>query len=389
MIEKIIGERAVGTEANNRIIDLVDETLSNLGYSIEKLPFNCLVWKYNESWINIGNKKWRVEPNPFSEPFEGRGKLVLVGSVSELEKVNDCCGSILLLVDELTKNPLQPKNFPFYYPEEHKKIITLLEEKQPVAILAVTGKNLMSGCDPFPFFEDGDFLIPSASIGLDSLEDIKKLTNLEVIVDLKIDSRKLKSKSCQIVASKKVPNSKGKIVIAAHMDTKYNTPGALDNAAGLAVLLKTAEIIKTENFDVEVVPFNSEEYFGANGELKYLDLIKQNQEKIALMINIDSPCHLGSKMAVSFYNFNERMTKLAGDFLQNHPEVIEGDQWYAGDHSAFVFQDVPCVAITSSDLFDGALEFTHTPKDTLDSVDTKMIEHVAKNIASIAADIKL
>lgn len=77
----------------------------------------------------------------------------------------------------ITKAPLSPKDYPFYYPDEHKNIITLLEQKQPAAIIAVTGPTTLNGKDPFPLFEDGNFLIPSASINRIMYKTIEDLLN--------------------------------------------------------------------------------------------------------------------------------------------------------------------------------------------------------------------
>ena len=56
-----------------------------------------------------------------------------------------------------------PKNFVFYNPEEHKRIITLLENSGASASISATGRNaaLAGGVYPFPLIEDGDFNIPS------------------------------------------------------------------------------------------------------------------------------------------------------------------------------------------------------------------------------------
>ena len=134
----------------------------------------------------------------------------------------NCKNKILILTQELAKEPLQPKDYPFYYPEEHKQLINLLEEKSPLAIIAVTGKHSMCGLDPFPLFEDGNFLIPSAYINEEVFKEVKKLYNKK-ICSLVINSKKILKDSRQIIATKKSKSSRGKIVICAHMDTKYNT----------------------------------------------------------------------------------------------------------------------------------------------------------------------
>lgn len=63
--------------------------------------------------------------------------------------------------------------------------------------------------------------------------------------------------------------------------------------------------------------------------------------------------------------------------------MSKGKEWYAGDHVPFIFRGVPCVVVTSSDFFDGALEYTHTPMDTLDTVDFRLIKPTAQLLTDI------
>ncbi len=381
-------ERPVGTKANTELIEVLEQHLTEMGYTIQSIPFNCMVWKKGVSSINADNQSITIEPSPFSEPFNGSGKLQLIKTLEQLENIN-CKDDILVLAEDMTRTPLQPKNYPFYYPDEHRTIISLLEKKSPKAIIAVTGKNTLNGQNPFPLFEDGNFLIPSGSIGEQHLKELDRLSCLNVPVNLVIDSHKVEAKSRQIVASKTAKKSAGKIIIAAHMDTKYNTPGALDNAAGVAVLLQTAQSLKSSVYDIDIVPFNSEEFYGANGELEYLKLLDSESKKIALMINIDSPCHKGSETAISFHNLNNPIEKITNTLIANSPQISKGNAWYAGDHAPFIFRGVPCVVVTSSDFFDGALEHTHTPKDTLDTVDFELIKPTAQLLADVIDSLSI
>ena len=54
--------------------------------------------------------------NPFSESFTGTRRAILVRNLEELERV-ECNDKILFLTEDLAKEPLQPKNYPFYYPD--------------------------------------------------------------------------------------------------------------------------------------------------------------------------------------------------------------------------------------------------------------------------------
>ena len=52
-----------------------------------------------------------------------------------------------------------------------------------------------------------------------------------------------------------------KVVLMAHFDTRINTPGALDNAGGVATLLALAEALRETAlpFDLEFIAFDGEE----------------------------------------------------------------------------------------------------------------------------------
>ncbi|MDO5845732.1 MAG: M28 family peptidase [Methanocorpusculum sp.] len=374
----LVRERPLGSEANAEITGYLETELQKMGYSIQSLPFACTAWEDASSSLAAGGKTIAIQPSPFSMPFEGTRTLTAAGSLEELKGL-DCRNTILLLGGELSATPLQPKNYPFYYPDEHKQLIELLEEKSPAAILAATGKHPLCGLDPYPLFEDGNFLIPSAYVHERLYAELRKLSQTEVT--LAVRSKKTLRRGRQIVAAKKAKQSAGKIIICAHMDTKYHTPGALDNAAGVAVALEAAKKLDAGPFDIEIVPMNGEEHYEACGELAYLRYVSENPENIVLFINIDSPCHTGSDIAVSLYNFPPAMKECADRSMRGCPHVGYGAEWYAGDHAVFAFRGTPCMAVASSDLFEGGLSATHTMKDTPETVDSGRISCAAEYIA--------
>ena len=195
----------------------------------------------------------------------------------------DAHEKILLINKELTKEQIMPKNFVFYNPEEHKQIISLLEEKNPKAIICVTGcvEDISGGFYPFPIFEDGDFDIPSVYMKNTDGEKVIKLTGQKV--ELAIESKRIPAKGYNIIARKK-GEGKGRLVLCAHIDTKKNTPGALDNATGVAVLMALAEQLRNYKGpnDIEIVAFNGEDYYSVPGQMLYL---KQNNEDYRKLYN--------------------------------------------------------------------------------------------------------
>lgn len=384
LLELITRERPVGTETNEEVLNYLEQEFIDAGYGVTSLPFDCVVWKDKKSKMKIGNMEFNINTSPFSKPFNGNGKAVIIEYLKDLENQN-LNGEIILLCGELTERPLQPKDFPFYYPDEDKTIISLLESQKPKAIICITGKSQLSGVNPFTMFEDGNFSIPSAYMSTEMLPQLRELINRNPFISLTINSENTMAKSRQLVAQKKAFNSKEKIVVCAHMDTKYGTLGALDNATGVTVLMEIMSYLKQVAYPINIdfVPFNSEEYFGANGEVNYFEYINNNEDKILLVINIDSPCHINSQSAISYYNLNENQQSTINSMIEIHQKIVKGDQWYAGDHCAFALKGIPCLAVTSSDLFEGALEYTHTPKDTLNIIDSEMITTTAKFLSEV------
>ncbi|QQO08819.1 M28 family peptidase [Breznakiella homolactica] len=386
ILETLSRERPVGTPGNDAVLAYLEEHLRNMEYDVRSLPFSCRIWERGRSVLTINGREFEVFPGTFSRGFSGTAGTAAAGTMAELETL-DCRGRILLLTGELTKGPLQPKDYPFYYPEDHRRLITLLEEKAPAAIVAATGQHPLCGMDPFPLFEDGNFTIPSAYISAGILREIES-DFPGGSAALTINSKTLPARSRQLVASRRVVQPRGRIVFCAHMDTAYNTPGALDNAAGTAVLLEAARGLGSGVFGVDIVPVNGEDYYGAPGMLAYLAYLEQGggipggpPVLPLLVINSDSPCHRGSRTAVSFYNLDESARLLAEDIIGRRKETVTGEPWYAGDHVPFAVKGIPCLALASSDMGSGGLRDTHTPRDTLDTVDPGLVEPSAYFIA--------
>ncbi|MBW6411190.1 M28 family peptidase [Clostridium weizhouense] len=392
LLKLITRERPVGTETNAEILNYLEQEFMDTGYEVTSLPFDCVVWKHKKSKMKVENIELEINPSPFSKPFNGSGKAVIIEYLKQLQNQN-LSGKIIVLCGGLTERPLQPKDFPFYYPDEDKVIISLLESQKPKAIICITGKSQLNGMNPFAMFEDGNFSIPSAYMSVDILPQLKKLINKSKVISLSINSENIMARSRQLVAHKKAINSKRKIVICAHMDTKYNTLGALDNSTGVCVLMKIMNYFKQVSYPINIdfVPFNSEEYFGANGEVNYLNYINnnENENEILLVVNIDSPCHINSQTAISYYNMDANIQSIINSIIERHKNIVKGNEWYAGDHCAFALKGIPCLAVTSSDLFDGALEYTHTPKDTLNTIDLQLITTTAKFISDVIKKLDL
>lgn len=119
LLEQIAIPRAVGTEGNKVIIELQKRMFEKNGYTITSLPFSCKVWNNGDSRMEWNEKKQSIMASPYSKGFCGEGYVRIVENLEELQET-DCEDVILFLTEELAKEQLQPKDYPFYYPDEHK-----------------------------------------------------------------------------------------------------------------------------------------------------------------------------------------------------------------------------------------------------------------------------
>ena len=370
-------ERPVGSIGNDTVIKLLKNGFSQLNFCTIELPIKCTLWQSHYSFIEQNGKKTEIFSSPFSKELKGSYRIKYVSSIAELKCIKSFNG-ILVFKNKLTKASLFPKNFPFYFPDDDKAKYEIIENINPVGIIAISGQDPVSGLNPFPIFEDVNFQIPTAYVK--SLKNI--MDDKDVFVE--INSKNVQRKSKQVIF-KKEGKTKDIILIAAHMDTKYSTDGAIDNASGVYTLFKIAELINKSDFNhtIEIVPFNGEDSPEVSGQLAYLKYLKKNKLNIKSVINIDGVGHIGSENMFSFYNFNEK-TKMKITAKNN---IVEGEQWYSGDHGIFVFQEIPCIAITSNNAFTDLMKITHTTGDKKELVDMKILRELSKTITKIIKTI--
>ncbi|NEZ62162.1 Zn-dependent exopeptidase M28 [Leptolyngbyaceae cyanobacterium CCMR0082] len=362
-----IGERPTGSAANHRAEDYIKQVFTRNKFKVTLQKFDCLDWEKNETTLNIGDTKADVEPSPYSLPCNVQAGIEVVNSIFQLEQA-DLSGKIAVLCGELTQEPLMPKNFRFYNSEHHQRIISLLEEKAPEAILttSLNDKHLL------PVFEDGDFDIPSVVF---SKNDRDRIVNSNLPIHLRVNSKRKKTTGANVIA-RKGQAGQSKFVVTAHFDTKAGTPGALDNAVGVAVLLTLSEMLKetiSEHVEVELVAFNGEDYFSTPGQIAYLDTYNSEFNQIKLAINCDGLGLKNNKTAISLMECSEKHAEQIESIYHSFKSIQEIPPWYQGDHMLFASAKVPTIAITSTGIFELIDTVIHTQLDTPSLIDPELI----------------
>ena len=377
MICNEVGNRHVGSAGNREATDYAERILRSHGFETQTKPFDCIDWEHGDVRLEAGGEHWPATVGPYSLPYDGEAELVAVSSIDELAAA-EIEGKIVLLHGDIAREQVMPKNFVFYNPEHHKEIVRLLEAGGPAALICATGKNPGAAGSPYPFplFEDGDFNIPSVT--MKDVDGERLLTQAGTAIRLVFASRRIPSTGTNVVA--RAGESGGaKILLCAHIDAKKNTPGALDNGTGVAVLLGLGELLREHPVRraIEIVLFNGEDYYAAPGQMQYLGDLGERMSEIDLVVNLDGAGHRGSPLAYSFYECPDSIRAAAVDAFSQDPVFTEGVPWVQGDHSMFVMAGRPAIALTSGDFEWLCREITHTPKDATDLVDVQTLAKAA------------
>lgn len=380
-----IPDRSVGSDGNRRATDFFRDEVSSHGWKTDLQEFDAMDWVDGGATLRAGGQDLEVFVSPYSNGCNEEGVLIGISSVEELEQAH-LEGKIVLIHGEIAKEQLMPKNFVFYNPAEHRHIISLLENGNPRAILCATGRNasLAGGVYPFPLIEDGDFDIPSVYMTED--EGRKLSPFYGDVVSVNSVSTRVPGKGCNVIGHIEKPLRR-RIVVTAHIDSKKGTAGAIDNATGVVVLLLLADLLADDDgkATIELAALNGEDYYAVSGQMRYIEENQHNFNNMILNINIDGAGYKDGKSAFSFYDLPSDIEKAANDVIDCFAGITEGPQWPQGDHSIFIQNSVPAVAV-SSEWFTANIDnqtITHTPKDNPGIVDCRKVVEIARGIASL------
>ena len=378
-----IGERRVGSKENRQATIYVKKVLENAGWQIEVTELHVIDWKTDGAMLICNDQSFEVFSSNYALGCSVQGELVAIDTISQLEQI-DIKDKLVLLYGEIASQQIAPKKFPFWNPEEHQRIIAMLEHAEPAALVCVTERNSATagGCYPFPLFEDGDFNIPS--VYMKDSEGNRLLACSGQIVRLESKAIRIPETAFNVIG-RRAGMSKKRIVITAHIDTKIGTPGAIDNGTGVTTILLLADLLKDMalKYSIELVIFNGEDYYAAPGQVKYIEQNAGKFDDILININIDGVGYKDGLSCFSPLELPVNLFEMLHEVILNFPGVIEGLPWYQGDHSLFLQNGIPAIAISSQWLienFDNQ-ELTHTPKDNLGIVNFERVVECAIAIA--------
>lgn len=208
------------------------------------------------------------------------------------------------------------------------------------------------------------------------------------------------------------------LIIGAHYDSAYDTPGANDNASGIAALIEIAKSLKdlSSRYEVHFLAFVNEEppFFWTEemGSQVYAQSLKKDKVLIAAMFSLETIGYYSEESGSQKYpplfnifypdkgNFIAFVGNLYSRALTQHsvrsfrelnlfpsegvaaPSKIPGIGW--SDHYSFWQIDVPAVMITDTAPF--RYPYYHTKSDTIDKIDFQRLSSLTAALSIFFRD---
>ncbi len=360
-----LGPRPIASPANQAAADYIREAFCAAGLEVEEQPYAAVAWEHRSTLLEQCGERLDCTANAFSLPCDVTAPIVPAASLAELEAA-PAKGKILLLYGDLARAPLAAKSW-FLRDERDTRFFELLVAKQPAAILAPpTSAGYF--CQ---LTEDWELDLSAATVPADVA--LYLLCEPQIPIHLFIDARRTPATARNIVA--RTPHTpERRLVLCAHFDTKINTPGATDNAGGVAALLALAETLPRDlPFGLEFIAFNGEEYLPL-GDDEYMRRSEGYFSKVLACVNMDGAgAALGTNNITAVACPAELETKIKA-IAAKFPGVVWVDPWPESNHSTFSFRGIPAIPIGST----GMRGIAHSIDDTLEQVcPTKLDEVIA------------
>ncbi|MCS7304696.1 MAG: M20/M25/M40 family metallo-hydrolase [Thermoguttaceae bacterium] len=205
------------------------------------------------------------------------------------------------------------------------------------------------------------------------------------------------------------------VLVGAHYDTVPGSPGADDNATGVAALLAIADRLRSHQSSrtLRLVAFVNEEppFFQteAMGALVYAQQCRRNQEHITAMLSLESLGYYSERpgsqqypmpfgwMAPNVGNFIAFISNGRSELLLRHiaalfaeaeafpwgaaalPELVPGVAF--SDHWAFWQQRYPAVMVTDTAMYRNP--FYHTAQDSPETIDWQGLARVVRGLTTV------
>jgi len=394
-IEPYSGWRSSATSGEKKAVDYVMsvldsfENLKALGMTVEEEGFK--VFMATEIWqaalrITVDGEEYDIPANaPWgprddteiarsfdsdgvltdleSNPLRREGDVRYIGGLNEINSLQAGeAKDVILFVDyALVDRALLGM-------DEAGRRASLLIQSQPWALVLVTSWSphpeeshgaFAGDVSAFSWVNDNHtpVLVTQienyASAGITSMEELARIERAEVVIDTDVVSP---AQSRNLVAMIPGRDDRAALIFGAHIDSP-NTPGAMDDGSGSAILLEMARVLNETGYQpgmtVYLVWFGSEELF-LYGSQAFAASHQELLDKTIAMIQVDCLTRpldgLTGTIAFSYWSYEEAAYPLA-TFFEEQASILGISAWAheepgaSSDNSSFQGFGVPNVDI--------------------------------------------
>ncbi len=204
----------------------------------------------------------------------------------------------------------------------------------------------------------GESEIPHFIVGCEEADFFAEAADNNVIVRGYAETEKLPEAQCHNIVGLLGDNKK-KMVICAHYDTVYNTPGAYDNSSGAAVLLEIGRRLTRDyelNMQIELLLTDGEEYNLVGSRQRYK---KCSDDEISMVLCIDG---VGRDDVLEVWSgpepFEREIRQIFTKSRKNLTTIYKCPPPPGSDQEPYYSAGIPACMLTFND--QGIL---HSPKD--------------------------
>lgn len=369
-----IGPRAVGEPGYLRAVEYMEAQLRGLGYQVRRQPFTVPRFEVREVALRVtAPEPLTLRPSVLqlsgSAPPEGvTAPLVEAGVGRPDELARAGARGKVVLVRRGPRAGVDPMTF-------REKV----EHAAEAGALAVIVYNDEPG--PIPAGTLGiPAALPAVTISGEEGDRLRALlARGPVVVHLRLQARVEEVTSWNVVG-RRAGEGPATLVIGGHLDTVPQSPGANDNASGIAAALEAARLLAGVRLplSVEIVGFGAEEV-GLDGSRHY---VQTARERLVGLVNMDMVGR-GPLLLVETPGADRlrAVARRAAQRLGLPLQPFRPGGPYGSDHVPFEQAGIP-----TAFLHTGGDPAIHTPQDTVDRLDPERMAQAARLAAAIALD---
>ncbi|GGW52828.1 M20/M25/M40 family metallo-hydrolase [Alishewanella tabrizica] len=377
-----IGPRLAGTEADLRSVVWAEQRLQQLGFDkVWREPFDMLYWERGAAKLTVAapfNQSLVVTAlgGSVGTPFDGiSSQVVMFNTLEDLIQANKAdVQDRIVFINHALERDIRGG----FYGQVVGGRARGAVEAAKLGAKAIIIRSVGSSNNRFAHtgqmrYEDGVPRIPAAAISVPDAQQLSKMLviNPELTLSLQMNNNLPGTVTshnviAEITGSKRPDEI---VLISAHLDSWDEGTGALDDGAGVGLVMATAALLKQEKPErtIRVVLFGNEEG-GLIGARAYA--ARHHQQLANHVFASESDFGAGriwrfdtgmGEQALTFAR--ELQKKLAPLGIAMGPNTASGGP----DVSILKAQGVPVASLMQdgTDYFD----YHHTPNDTLDKID--------------------